>query len=102
MYANGRGVPQDAVEAVKWYRMAAAQGVAMAQFGLGIMYATGRGVPQNDTQAYAWLSIAAAQGSERAEKGMMLVAESMTRKERARAQKLSREYWEAYVLPFRN
>ena len=32
MYENGRGVRQDYAEAVKWYRQAAAQGFAEAQF----------------------------------------------------------------------
>ncbi len=32
MYSNGRGVPQDHVQAVKWYRKAAEQGVAFAQY----------------------------------------------------------------------
>jgi TPR repeat protein len=31
MYATGQGVPQDHVEAVKWYRKAAEQGYAKAQ-----------------------------------------------------------------------
>ena len=35
MYANGRGVPQDDSEAVRWYRLAADQGHAGAQFNLG-------------------------------------------------------------------
>ena len=30
MYKTGRGVPQDDAEAVKWYRMAAGQGVEIA------------------------------------------------------------------------
>ena len=30
MYANGRGVPQDYAQAVKWYRLAADQGIADA------------------------------------------------------------------------
>ena len=42
MYANGRGVEQDDAEAVKWYRLAAEQGGAAAQFNLGWMYANGR------------------------------------------------------------
>ena len=36
-YANGRGVPQNNAEAVKWYRLAADQGDAGAQFNLGLM-----------------------------------------------------------------
>ena len=31
MYDSGRGVPQDATEAIRWYRLAADQGFADAQ-----------------------------------------------------------------------
>lgn len=51
MYANGKGVPQDYVEAVKWYRKAADQGLAEAQSNLGDMYANGQGVPQDHAEA---------------------------------------------------
>ena len=34
MYASGRGVPQDYKTAVKWYRLAAEQGYAIAQTSL--------------------------------------------------------------------
>ena len=36
MYDNGEGVPQDYAEAVKWYRLAAEQGDARAQYNLGL------------------------------------------------------------------
>jgi hypothetical protein len=36
MYDNGEGVPQDDAEAVRWYRLAAAQGLARGQFNLGL------------------------------------------------------------------
>ena len=57
MYANGRGVPENDAEAVKWYRKAAdgvsyrrlssrisrsSQGYVKAQYNLGFMYANGR------------------------------------------------------------
>lgn len=64
MYAEGEGVPQDDAEAVKWYRQAAEQGHAKAQFNLGLMYALGRGVPRDLVQAFAWCDIAAAAGLE--------------------------------------
>jgi len=35
-YDTGEGVPQDYAEAVKWYRLAAEQGYAAAQFNLGV------------------------------------------------------------------
>ena len=101
-YDTGEGVPEDDVEAVKWYRKAAEQGNALAQSRMGSMYASGEGVPQDYVEAHAWLNIYAAQGNKRAEKIKQLIAERMTREQRARAQELARRYWEAYVLPFRN
>ncbi len=51
---NGQGVPQDYAEAVKWYRLAAEQGDAGAQYNLGDMYANGQGVPQDYAEAVKW------------------------------------------------
>ena len=51
MYENGLGVPKDDKEAVKWYRLSAAQGNALGEGHLGIMYADGRGVPQDYKEA---------------------------------------------------
>src|SRR5262245_10539441 len=62
LYANGQGVPQDYVEAAKWYRLAADQGYAAAQYNLGEVYATGHGVPQDYTEAAKWFRLAADQG----------------------------------------
>src|SRR4051812_23233578 len=42
IYRDGLGVPQDYVEAIKWFRLAAGQGNAGAQFNLGNMYRDGR------------------------------------------------------------
>ena len=62
MYDTGEGVPENDVEAVRWYRAAAEQGNAGAQFNLGLMYATGEGVPENDVEAVRWFRAAAEQG----------------------------------------
>ncbi len=62
MYRDGRGVPQDDAEAVRWYRLAADQGLADAQFSLGVMYAIGDGVPKDDAEAARWYRLAADQG----------------------------------------
>ena len=59
---NGRGVPQDDGEALRWYRLAADQGHAGAQSNLGLTYANGRGVPQDDDEAARWFRLAADQG----------------------------------------
>ena len=45
-----------------WYRRAAEQGVADAQYNLGFMYRNGQGVPQDDKQAVDWYRKAAEQG----------------------------------------
>ena len=47
MYSSGQDVPEDAAEAVRWFRLAAEQGNAIAQANLGLMYASGRGVPED-------------------------------------------------------
>lgn len=52
----------DYAEAVKLYRLSAAQENPKGQFGLGYMYATGRGVTQNFTEAVKLYRLAAAQG----------------------------------------
>jgi len=66
MYADGKGVPQDYQEAVKWYRLAAAQGNTPAQYSLGLAYERGQGVPQDYQEAVKWYRLAAAQGNESA------------------------------------
>lgn len=59
MYENGKGVPPDINEALKWYRLAAEQGYAGAQNNLALIYAIGRVVPRNPVRAYMWFSLAA-------------------------------------------
>src|SRR5436305_1232433 len=41
-YWLGLGVPPDHVEAARWFRKAADQGNAFAQFNLGLMYGSGQ------------------------------------------------------------
>src|SRR6266511_426204 len=47
MYSTGRGVPQNYIMAVYWYRRAAEQGEPSAQYMLGLLYDKGQGTPQN-------------------------------------------------------
>jgi len=60
-YAIGIGVPQDDVEALRWYRLAAEQGNALAQVTLGHMYRDGVGVPQDYVEGRRWYRLAAEQ-----------------------------------------
>ncbi len=47
---------------MKWYRRAAEQGHAQAQYNLGLMYANGQGVPQDEQEAVKWFRLGAEQG----------------------------------------
>ena len=53
---------QTPAAAVRWFRLAAEQGLAVAQHNLGSLYAKGRGVPQDDAKAAHWFRLAAEQG----------------------------------------
>ena len=98
---NGRGAYRPGCSAGfwrggPWYRLAADQGHAAAQFSLGIMYSNGQGVPQDDMQANMWYSIAAAQSSredrDRYAKARDAAAERLTSEQLAEAQRLAREW----------
>ena len=61
LYRTGKGVPREYNEAVKWFRISAEQGAAIAQLKLSRMYADGLGVPQDQSEAVKWLQAAAEQ-----------------------------------------
>ncbi|MDB4452447.1 tetratricopeptide repeat protein [Akkermansiaceae bacterium] len=61
-YYSGNVIQKDYVEAVKWYRKAAEQGHAIAQYTLGCRYDSGEGVTQDDVEAVKWYRKAAEQG----------------------------------------
>lgn len=65
-YGNG-GVTLNHGTAVTWYRRAAEQGYAGAQFNLGNCYQLGEGVDQDKKQAVYWYRQAALQGDTDAE-----------------------------------
>ena len=94
LYDMGQGVPQDAQEALKWYRKAAEQGLVQAQFNLGMMYHKGQGVPQDFIRAHVWYSVAAAALSGDNGKAAMKrrdhVASQMKAAQVAKAQEMAR------------
>lgn len=57
-YYLGLGVPQDYVEAARWYYAAARRGDAAGQGFLGIMHVWGHGVIEDAVDAYMWLTLA--------------------------------------------
>jgi len=82
----------DYTYAVHWYRLAAEQGIAEAQYNLGVMYYEGAGVPGNLMQAYKWLALAAAQDHAAAKDNRDIVRDSLTPAQIAEAQKLAAEW----------
>ena len=59
---RGLGVPRNYKTVAKWFKRAAEQGKASAQYNLGKMYDKGMGVPQNKKAAVKWYKRAAEQG----------------------------------------
>ncbi len=47
---------------MKWWRLAAEQGDAVAQYNLGVKYAQGEGVSEDYAEAIKWWRLAAEQG----------------------------------------
>lgn len=65
----------DYAKAAVQYRVAAEQGVAVAQHNLGIMYDNGQGVPQDSKEAIKWWKLAAEQGYAEAQFNLGVIYE---------------------------
>jgi TPR repeat protein len=66
-YDRGDGVPRDADQARKYFRLCSAQGVARCQYRLGsLMYDMPSGPERSYEQAIAWFQLAGEQGVEEA------------------------------------
>lgn len=61
LYSEGRGVPQNYLEAKDWFKKAADQGHADAQVNLGTLYSLGQGATFSDQMALFWFQKAAEQ-----------------------------------------
>jgi hypothetical protein len=73
MYYYGLSVPQNFSEASRWFREAADQGDARAQYGLGTMYFFGQGMPRDYVEAVHWYRKAAEQGDAKGEYNLGLM-----------------------------
>jgi len=77
---------------VKWFRKAAEQGIAEAQYNLGFMHDNGQGVAQDYKSAHMWYNTAAANGGSGAAKNRDIVAKKMTPSQIEKAQDMAREW----------
>ena len=88
IYYNGKNVPINYTEALQWYKKAALQGHADAQFNLGLMYDKGHiGIPKNNENAYIWYKFASEQGNGDAKNNFTLIESLMSTSEIERAEK---------------
>ncbi len=99
MFENGRGVPLDYAEALKWHRMASDQGYAPSMVSLAFMFEMGLGVPQNYVEAYKLFSLAITRftvtengARDISIKSRDSLASQMTAAQIAEAQRLTREW----------
>ena len=98
MYYIGQGVLRDNAQADAWYRKAADQGFAYAQFDLGAAYEDGHlGVPQDYALAHMWFNLASSPATNTDLRQMAVrsrdkVAAKMTPEQIDEAQRMAREW----------
>lgn len=63
MYLDGKGVPQNMSEAVRYLSLSAAAGSSLGQNNLGGLYRDGKGVPRDYGKAAQWFAASASQGN---------------------------------------
>ena len=63
MYLDGKGVPQNTSEAVRYLSLSAAAGSSLGQNNLGGLYRDGKGVPRDYGRASQWFAASAGQGN---------------------------------------
>ena len=76
---------------MKWFRLAAEQGIAKAQSNLGTMYELSKGVLQDNAVAHMWYNIGAANGNELGGTNRDKIAKKMTPAAIEKAQAMARE-----------
>lgn len=85
---EGHGAPPAPGEALRWYRLAAAQDDPEALMRLGFLFAIGNDdVPQDPVQAWAWFARAAAIGVPQAAGNRDRVGALLTEEERREAER---------------
>ena len=78
--------------ASKWYRLSAEQGIAIAQYNLGVMYGKGRGVPQDYVSAHMWFNLSGSNGNKDAVINRNIIDKRMSKQQIEKAQELARNW----------
>ncbi|MEY4089750.1 MAG: hypothetical protein RJB55_2021, partial [Verrucomicrobiota bacterium] len=91
-HAGGQeGLAKDTAQAANWFRRAADQGFADAQFMLGIKLARGEGLPRDTVESAAWLQVATWNGHAEAARRLSLSREAFMPATEAAVQKRAKE-----------
>jgi TPR repeat protein len=85
-YATGVGIPRDQQLALSWFRKAADQGIAEAQYNLGLAYFKGDGIAADGERAYYWWTLSANRGYQGAIKYREIAEKMLTEEQRTRVQ----------------
>ena len=106
LYVQGLGVRQDFTEAVRLTRLAAQQGLGVAQSDLAFAYANGVGrIPQDFVEAYKWYSLAVANSRgdfrELALEGQNFIEQTLSKEQLAEAIKICDELFNETDFPTR-
>ena len=73
MYGKGLGMPADRVKSVELYKLAAEQGVAVANFNLGLIYINGDGMDHDLDLGVRYMSKAAHLGMNDAKEVLVML-----------------------------
>lgn len=92
----------DHATALQAYNQAAQQGDVRAFGKLGGMYLYGVGTAKNLVMAYVWFDLAASLGDVDAAKFRDTAAAQLTVPQLREASKLSEDYYDKYVLPYKD
>ena len=76
---------------MKWYRLAADQGHAKAQYNLAMLYSASANVPRDDVAALMWFTLAEQQGFGNTQERRKLVSSRMTADQIAEAERRAGE-----------
>jgi hypothetical protein len=63
LYLDGKGVPRNMPEAVRYFQLSAAAGSALGQNNLGGLYRDGSGLARDFSKAARWFAASASQGN---------------------------------------
>lgn len=85
-------VKKDYTSAAYFFKLAAKDGDARAQYELGDMYEKGQGLIKNYVLAYMWFNLASVNGTELVAESRERLVKKMTAEQILDAQKMTREY----------